>query len=120
MKELLFSVTASDCRWDYFKGSGAGGQKRNKTASAVRCTHLASGAVGKAEDTRSQHQNKRLAFVRMGTSDIFQKWARTEAARITGKLKETEEWVENELKINTRIDVKVDGSWQPWCEVNEV
>ena len=54
-KKLLFSVTAADCRFDYYRGSGKGGQKRNKTSSAVRCTHIASGAVGASDDTRSQH-----------------------------------------------------------------
>ena len=68
-KKLLFSVTAKDCRWDYYRGSGKGGQKRNKTSSAVRCTHTASGAVGKAEDTDSQVKNKKLAFTRMAKSN---------------------------------------------------
>jgi len=61
-KEILFSVTASDCRFDYYSGTGAGGQARNKSLSAVRCTHIASGAVGKSEEERSQKQNKITAF----------------------------------------------------------
>ena len=65
-KQLLFSVTAKDCTWDYIRGSGKGGQKRNKTSSAVRCHHKDSGAVGYAEDTRSQLKNKRLALPRKG------------------------------------------------------
>ena len=60
MKELIFSVTSKDCEWDYVRGSGKGGQKRNKTSSAVRCRHLPSNAIGYAEDTRSQLQNKQL------------------------------------------------------------
>ncbi len=55
-RELLFSVTAKDCRFDFYRGSGAGGQHRNKTDSAVRVTHLNSGAVGKCEESRSQHK----------------------------------------------------------------
>jgi hypothetical protein len=115
MKELLFSVTAKDCRWDYYRGSGAGGQKRNKTDSAVRCTHMASGAVGQAEDERSQHQNKRLAFARMGRSERFQKWARIEACRVTGKLAEIEEWLDREMEMNIRVEKKDDeGRWVEW------
>ena len=49
-KTLLFSVTAGDCKWDYYRGTGSGGQKKNKTSNCVRCTHTASGAVGKSED----------------------------------------------------------------------
>lgn len=71
MSELLFSVTAKDCRWDTFRGTGKGGQKRNKTESAVRCTHIASGAVGQSDDSRSQHDNRRTAFKRMAETDVF-------------------------------------------------
>ena len=114
-KELLFTVTAKDCRWDYYRGSGAGGQHRNKTNSAVRCTHIASGAVGQAEDSRSQHDNKRLAFARMGRSDKFQKWARLEACRVTGKLKEIEDWVDREMKVSIKVEKKSkEGRWIDW------
>lgn len=113
-KKLLFSVTKDDCRWDYFRGSGKGGQKRNKTESAVRCTHEPSGAVGQADDTRSQHQNKRLAFARMGHSNRFQKWARIEAARVTGKLKQIEEWVDREMRMNIKVEKQEDGKWVEW------
>lgn len=97
-REPLFSVTAADCRWDYFRGSGAGGQHRNKTDSAVRCTHIASGAVGTAQDTRSQHANKRLAFGRMARSKVFQDWNRREVARLTGREIAVREKVERSLR----------------------
>lgn len=114
-KELLFSVTAKDCRWDYYRGSGAGGQHRNKTESAVRCTHIASGAVGQAEDDRSQHRNRRLAFARMARSDTFQRWARVEAARVTGKLARIEEWVNREMQVNIKVERKDEkGRWIDW------
>ena len=87
-KELLFSVTAKDCEWSYTKGTGAGGQKRNKTSSAVHCTHRPSGAHGYSEASRSQHDNKREAFVKMAESKEFQKWNRMEAMRRMGVLDE--------------------------------
>lgn len=118
-KELLFSITSKDLRFDYYRGSGAGGQHRNKTNSACRCTHEASGAVGQAEDTRSQHDNKKLAFTRMAQSPTFQKWARIEACRVTGKLAQIEEWVDHELKVNTRLEKKEKGKWVPWEESDE-
>jgi protein subunit release factor B len=119
-KELLFSVTAGDCRWDYYRGTGAGGQKRNKTESAVRCTHIASGAVGQAEDTRSQHQNKQLAFKRMGESKKFQAWARLEAMRATGKLKQIEEKIEFEMAHRTKVEIQEDGKWVDENNTNNV
>ena len=52
MRELLFSVTADDCEWDYYNGTGKGGQNRNKRATCVRVRHRASGAVGNCSNHR--------------------------------------------------------------------
>src|SRR5262249_27351203 len=45
--------------------SGPGGQKRNKTDSAVRLRHLPSGQIVIAEESRSQHENKARALKRL-------------------------------------------------------
>jgi len=50
---------------DTFRASGAGGQHLHKTESAVRLTHGPSGVVVIASDTRSQAQNRELAFERL-------------------------------------------------------
>ena len=97
-RELLFSVTAKDCRWDYYRGSGKGGQKRNKTCSAVRCTHIASGAVGQSDDTRSQHKNKVLAFKLMAETKTFVRWHHMEGARVSGKLAQIEEHLDETMQ----------------------
>ena len=73
-KTKMFSVTASDCRWDVFRGSGDGGQKKQKTSSGVRCVHEASGAEGKATDSRNQSVNRKMAFERMAATPEFQGW----------------------------------------------
>lgn len=58
-------VRKSDLRIDTYRGSGAGGQHRNKTDSAVRITHLPTGISAQAEDERDQSRNKKLAFRRL-------------------------------------------------------
>lgn len=114
-RELLFSVGANDCEWDYVRGSGAGGQKRNKTSSAVRCRHLPSGAIGYAEDTRSQSKNKQLAFVRMAESPEFKKWHKIEVARRTGSLVEIREKIEREIKNPKVTKVEVHDEQGRWA-----
>jgi hypothetical protein len=59
------AALARHCRIARRLGTGPGGQKRNKTASAVLVTHESSGCDGAADDTRSQHQNLHLALRRL-------------------------------------------------------
>jgi hypothetical protein len=53
------------CAVDTYHASGPGGQKRNKTSSAVRLRHLPSGLLVIAEESRSQHENKARALRRL-------------------------------------------------------
>src|SRR5258707_6364884 len=53
------------CAVDTYRGSGPGGQKRNKTSSAVRLRHLPSGLIVIAEESRSQHENRARALRRL-------------------------------------------------------
>jgi len=53
------------CEVDLYRASGPGGQKRNKTSSAVRLRHLPSGLRVIAEESRSQHENKAKALKRL-------------------------------------------------------
>lgn len=55
----------SEVRLDTMRASGPGGQHLHKTESAVRLTHLPSGVVVTASDTRSQARNRELAFERL-------------------------------------------------------
>jgi ribosome-associated protein len=53
------------CEVQFFVGGGPGGQHRNKTASAVRLTHLATQITVTASERRSQAQNRSAALMRL-------------------------------------------------------
>src|SRR6187431_216747 len=55
----------AQCEVDTYRASGPGGQKRNKTSSAVRLRHGPTGLLVIAEESRSQHENKARALRRL-------------------------------------------------------
>lgn len=58
-------VKDTDISYQAMRSSGAGGQHVNKVSSAIRATHLSTGIQVVAMDSRSQHQNKKLAYERL-------------------------------------------------------
>ena len=55
----------AQCEVDKFRASGPGGQKRNKTASAVRLRHGPTHLAAMAVESRSQHENRARALKRL-------------------------------------------------------
>lgn len=70
----------AECRVETFRAGGPGGQHQNKTESGVRLTHVPSGIVVTARDSRSQHRNRRIALDRLRAE--LEERARPETPRI--------------------------------------
>lgn len=60
--ETQLSIPESDVEWQACRGSGAGGQNRNKVNSAVQLWHKPTGTMVRCESERSQHQNRQTAL----------------------------------------------------------
>ncbi len=112
MRQKLFTVTIKDCEVQTFRCGGNGGQNVNKRNTGVRIIHKASGAIGEGRDQRTQIENKRSAFRRMGESKQFQNWLKIQAARLAGFDPDKE--VEREMQLkNLKIEIRNDkGEWE--------
>ena len=114
-KKLLFSLSKEkgDFIVQPFKGTGNGGQKRNKTMSACRIIHPASGAVSECQEERSFTQNKRKAFERLLEKEDFKVWFKLECMKQSGQYAVMLEQVDKAMDPkNIKVEGVVDGKWE--------
>ena len=85
-------IRDEDIRIDVYRSSGAGGQKVNKTETAIRITHFPTGIVVTCQNERSQLQNKEMAFQYLRAKLVERQIADREAAdaELKGEIKKIE------------------------------
>ncbi len=112
----LLHLTREDFVIDSFRAGGPGGQHQNKTETGIRITHPPSGAVAECRSTRSQLQNKQIAFARLARDAVFVAWLRRVSAGKADLVAEAEAWAENEVNTpeHLQVQVKRDGKWVDW------
>jgi len=111
-KERITIASRKDFDVSYYCGSGAGGQKRNKTASGVQIIHRESGAMGRNSESRSQAQNKEKAFQSLVKSPKFKFWLNRALYEIRQgeKIEETIDREVSDPSI-TKTEVRIDEKW---------
>ena len=111
MRELLFSVTKKDLDINFFSGTGAGGQHRNKHQNCVRMFHKESGARSVGQSHREKQVNLREAFNTLIKHPRFRIWHNIKTQEVLeGKTieKKVEEMVTPE---SIKTEYKENGKW---------
>ena len=72
-----------DCEMQFFRGTGPGGQNRNKVETAVRLVHRPTGLMVTAEEHRTQRANREAAYTRMAAR--LEEMQRPEVPRVPTK-----------------------------------
>jgi len=110
-KELLFSITKKDFKIDWFSGTGAGGQNRNKHANYCRLTHTESGAVSSGQKHKEQNANLKDAFTAIQKTIKFKMWYARRVQECLEKKTFEQKLDESMDERNLKIEARVDGEW---------
>jgi protein subunit release factor A len=110
MEEIHY--TKKDFKIDWYSGSGAGGQHRNKHQNCCRITHIESGITENGTENKSRVSNQRVAFERLAKRVI--KWAlhKQEVEKVINT-----EVIRNYNEPRNEVHDKASGLKMPYTEI---
>ncbi len=106
-------LTKKDFKVEWFSGSGAGGQHRNKHQNCCRITHIESGLRAQATEHRERSANQRAAFTRLARLLI----ARYCHEGAPERYRATAELVRNYHGVRNEVHDKASGKRLPYRQV---
>lgn len=116
MKKPILSFTlkaGKDLQYQYFSGSGSGGQHRNKHQNCVRLSHPDSGTVVQATEEKSRKQNEKVALKRLIENKKFKLWLKLECGVKLDGYANVEKKIDELMKENNlSIEIFKDGNWK--------
>jgi protein subunit release factor B len=111
MTKPVFSVTKKDFHIEYFSGTGAGGQHRNRHKNCVRLRHIETGIIKTGQNNKERIQNLNDAFKKMTSDKRFLAYCEMKLSELEGQ-PTPEEKVEEMLNPkNLKIEVKENNKW---------
>ena len=110
-----YSYTRKDFRLDWYSGSGAGGQHRNKHQNCLRLTHIPSGITVTAADGRDRPSNQRRAFERLRPK--LEAWVRAQIGE--AHYPRSDEVVRTYHEADNRVTDHASGEVIAWSELDK-
>lgn len=110
MKDIHY--TKKDFRIEWYSGSGAGGQHRNKHQNCCRITHIESAITERGTESKSRIDNQRTAFTRLSKRVVA--WA---TARDTENKKINTTIIRNYNESRNEVHDKISGLKLPYTHV---
>lgn len=110
MEEIHLSK--KDFKIDWYCGSGAGGQKKNKSKSYCRITHIASGLTAQGSDHKSPQANQKDAFRKLAIMVISYYNSDEGKNRFNGT-----ETIRNYHAVRNEVHDKASGLKLPYKEI---
>ena len=112
MKEKIISLTKKDFKLEWYSGSGAGGQHRNKHQNCCRITHIESGLTERGTESKSRVSNQRTAFNRLAKRIIPVLVQKTNSGKEINC-----EVIRNYNELRNEVHDKSSGLKMPYTEI---